>query len=143
MAQPLPPCTQCGAHLRRTREPARPGAITAGARGMCSRCSKKHPPATDTAVIEHTTRHPLADAHLPPAEITDQARCAQADPEEFFPNKGESTKTAKLICGMCPVVEQCLDFAVTTNQRHGVWGGKSERERRHIRIALAGQEEAA
>jgi WhiB family transcriptional regulator, redox-sensing transcriptional regulator len=50
----------------------------------------------------------------------------------FFPTKGESIKEAKAICGGCPVVGECLNFALT-NGCIGVWGGTSERERRRLR----------
>ena len=40
---------------------------------------------------------------------------------------------AKAICKKCPVIEECLEFAVERKERFGIWGGKSERERRAIR----------
>lgn len=42
---------------------------------------------------------------------------------------------AKQVCCGCLVKERCLEFAVRTNQEHGVWGGASEEERRDIRRA--------
>lgn len=57
---------------------------------------------------------------------------AHAD-DLFFPNRGESTSAAKDVCGACPVAEECLDYALRLNIRHGIWGGKSERERRVMR----------
>ena len=62
----------------------------------------------------------------------DDALCAQVDPEVFFPEKGGSTRSAKEICGMCPVAAECLEYALLHDERHGIWGGKSERERREI-----------
>ena len=62
----------------------------------------------------------------------DQALCAQADPEVFFPDKGGSTRQAKATCAACFVQAECLDWALTTNERFGIWGGLSERERRAI-----------
>jgi len=62
----------------------------------------------------------------------DQALCAQTDPEVFHPEKGGSTKAAKAVCAHCDVQAECLAFALTTNERFGVWGGLSERERRKI-----------
>ena len=61
------------------------------------------------------------------------ALCAQTDPEAFFPPKGGSSATAKRICAMCDVREQCLDYALRTGQQEGVWGGASARERRRMR----------
>jgi WhiB family redox-sensing transcriptional regulator len=40
---------------------------------------------------------------------------------------------AKAVCAQCPVKAQCLEFAITTNQEYGVWGGTSEEERRVLR----------
>lgn len=58
--------------------------------------------------------------------------CAQTDPEEFFPEQGGSSKTAKSICARCDVRPDCLAYALATDQRHGIWGGTSERERRTL-----------
>jgi WhiB family transcriptional regulator, redox-sensing transcriptional regulator len=64
---------------------------------------------------------------------TDLALCAQADPEAWFPEKGGSTRLPKLICRGCEVRGECLDYALETDQRFGVWGGLSERERRQLK----------
>ncbi|MFD4740570.1 WhiB family transcriptional regulator [Streptomyces virginiae] len=58
--------------------------------------------------------------------------CAQTDPAEFFPDKGGSTAVAKRICFTCPVRRDCLDYALTNGEQHGIWGGTSERERRRL-----------
>jgi WhiB family redox-sensing transcriptional regulator len=61
------------------------------------------------------------------------ALCAQTDPESFFPKKGGSTKEAKKICGLCSVRIDCLEFAIESDERYGIWGGLSERERRRYK----------
>lgn len=61
------------------------------------------------------------------------ALCAQTDPEAFFPEKGGSTRDAKKICASCTVRSQCLDYAMQNDERFGIWGGLSERERRRLR----------
>lgn len=61
------------------------------------------------------------------------ARCLDADPEAFFPEKGGSTREAKRICADCPVTEACLEYALENDERFGIWGGLSERERRRVR----------
>ena len=62
-----------------------------------------------------------------------EARCLDADPEAFFPEKGGSTREAKRICAMCPVQEECLAHALDNDERFGIWGGMSERERRRLK----------
>jgi WhiB family redox-sensing transcriptional regulator len=61
------------------------------------------------------------------------ALCAQTDPEAFFPEKGGSTRDAKRICTGCAVRAQCLEYALDNDERFGIWGGLSERERRKLR----------
>ncbi|MEB4615441.1 WhiB family transcriptional regulator [Leucobacter sp. M11] len=61
------------------------------------------------------------------------ALCAQTDPEAFFPEKGGSTREAKRICESCEVRSSCLDYALENDERFGIWGGLSERERRKLR----------
>ena len=63
----------------------------------------------------------------------DQALCAQTDPEAFFPEKGGSTREAKRVCGSCDVRAECLEYALEHDERFGVWGGMSERERRRLK----------
>jgi WhiB family transcriptional regulator, redox-sensing transcriptional regulator len=59
--------------------------------------------------------------------------CAQTDPDAFFPEKGGSTRDAKRICAACEVRAQCLEYALANDERFGIWGGLSERERRKLR----------
>ncbi|MCW2674277.1 MAG: WhiB family transcriptional regulator [Frankiales bacterium] len=63
----------------------------------------------------------------------DQALCAQTDPEAFFPEKGGSTREAKRICIGCEVKQECLEYALMQDERFGIWGGLSERERRRLK----------
>jgi WhiB family redox-sensing transcriptional regulator len=63
----------------------------------------------------------------------EQALCAETDPEAFFPEKGGSTREAKKICTGCEVRAQCLEYALSNDERFGIWGGLSERERRRLR----------
>jgi WhiB family redox-sensing transcriptional regulator len=63
----------------------------------------------------------------------DQALCAQTDPEAFFPEKGGSTREAKRICVGCEVKQECLEYALMQDERFGIWGGLSERERRRLK----------
>ena len=56
-------------------------------------------------------------------------------PEAFFPEKGGSTREAKKICTGCEVRSECLSYALAHDERFGIWGGLSERERRRLKRA--------
>lgn len=60
-----------------------------------------------------------------------QAACRGASTGIFFPQPGEDVRPAIAVCAGCPVREPCLAFALQSSQP-GVWGGKSEKERRRI-----------
>jgi WhiB family redox-sensing transcriptional regulator len=68
---------------------------------------------------------------------TEQALCAETDPEAFFPEKGGSTRAAKRVCRACNVSAECLEYALELDVRFGIWGGFSERERRLLKRAAA------
>ena len=70
----------------------------------------------------------------------ERALCAQTDPEAFFPEKGGSTREAKKVCIGCDVRGECLEYALANDERFGIWGGLSERERRKLkkRAGLSG-----
>lgn len=61
------------------------------------------------------------------------AACLGCDPELWFPDRGESTREAKEVCRGCVVREDCLEYALANVEKFGIWGGKSERERRLLR----------
>lgn len=83
------------------------------------------------AVVDATK--PVASNLREELEWKDDALCAQTDPESFFPEKGGSTKQAKSVCVSCDVREKCLDYALKSDERFGIWGGLSERERRKLK----------
>ena len=54
-------------------------------------------------------------------------------PDAFFPkHANESPGDAKAVCDRCPVEEKCLENALENREPHGIWGGKTTRERRRI-----------
>lgn len=68
----------------------------------------------------------------------DRAACRDMDPDMFFPigTTGpalDQIETAKGICRVCEVREECLEYALMTNQEAGIWGETSEEERRKLR----------
>ncbi|MER5767307.1 WhiB family transcriptional regulator [Streptomyces sp. NPDC001985] len=67
-----------------------------------------------------------------------EAACTDEDPELFFPvsNLGpgaDQVARARRVCERCPVAQACLDWAVRTGQRTGVWGGVPATQRRSVR----------
>jgi WhiB family redox-sensing transcriptional regulator len=62
----------------------------------------------------------------------DLARCQGVDPEIFHPAEEDDGEAAKAICALCPVREPCLEYAITTREKEGVWGGFTARERRRL-----------
>ena len=62
------------------------------------------------------------------------ARCRGVDPETFYPvsDDDDAADEAKSICALCPVREACLEYALSTREKNGVWGGLTERERRRV-----------
>jgi WhiB family transcriptional regulator, redox-sensing transcriptional regulator len=65
-----------------------------------------------------------------------EVNCAGVDPELFFPQRGDPTSEAKAVCRACPIRAECLDYALSINVRHGIWGGTSERQRNAIPPAM-------
>ncbi len=74
-----------------------------------------------------------SDLDTDPLAWQEDALCAQTDPEAFFPEKAGSTRDAKRICAQCTVRAECLEYALKNDERFGIWGGLSERERRRLR----------
>ena len=94
---------------------------------------------TWTSSIEFGAR-PTREIDAPATTDDDQwqerALCAQTDPEAFFPEKGGSTREAKRICLGCEVRDACLEYALAHDERFGIWGGLSERERRRLKRGI-------
>ncbi|MDS1269899.1 WhiB family transcriptional regulator [Lipingzhangella sp. LS1_29] len=71
-----------------------------------------------------------------------QGTCRAYDPELFFPVNitgadGPEVHLAKAICDTCPVRRECLNWAVSRGEAHGIWGGTTPEERRYLRVELA------
>lgn len=65
------------------------------------------------------------------------AACLDVSPAEvnFFPDKEDlgAIVKAKVVCATCPVADECLSWAIETNQSEGIWGGHTAKERRKLR----------
>jgi WhiB family redox-sensing transcriptional regulator len=59
------------------------------------------------------------------------AACAGQPIEVFFPAKGQTAIAARAIRSTCKVQPECLDYTRADSDTAGLWGGTSERERRH------------
>lgn len=84
----------------------------------------------------------LADSIINGPEWLEEASCRGTDPGLFFPD-GTTTQEAqdkisqaKMVCSECICQTDCLEYALATNQDSGIWGGKSELERRQLRRDL-------
>jgi WhiB family transcriptional regulator, redox-sensing transcriptional regulator len=60
------------------------------------------------------------------------AACRGVDPEIFYPASDEEAAVAKAVCASCPVRQACLEFALASRERDGVWGGATEKDRRRM-----------
>jgi WhiB family redox-sensing transcriptional regulator len=60
------------------------------------------------------------------------AACRGVEPDIFYPASDEEAEVAKAVCAVCPVRQPCLEYALTSRERDGVWGGATEKERRRI-----------
>ena len=58
-----------------------------------------------------------------PGDWVDQAVCTTVDPELFWVEDRHQAKKAQEICMKCPVIAECLAYALDTNQSQGIWGG--------------------
>ena len=77
----------------------------------------------------------VSDAEAPGTAWRASAACRGSDPEVFFIERGQDDRPAKAICAGCPVREACLEYALAGGETFGVWGGRSERERKRMRVA--------
>jgi WhiB family redox-sensing transcriptional regulator len=79
--------------------------------------------------LEELTRHPT---------WLERASCRGEPLDVFFPGENGEYVRARAVCGICPVRAECLDYALTPpRERHGFWGGATERERQRMRRRAA------
>ncbi len=58
--------------------------------------------------------------------------CQGLDPDIFYPESEDNCEHAIAICETCQVRIACLNYALDTREKQGVWGGASARERRRL-----------
>lgn len=99
---------------------------------------------TGYVTLGSNTRWTEPAARVPdPPEWRAHGACIGVHPNIFFPERGESVVEAKTICAACPVRGECLDFALDNSEKFGIWGGRSERERRRMRRPRGGPRPAS
>jgi WhiB family redox-sensing transcriptional regulator len=86
-----------------------------------------------SATLPWATEHPDVDElfHRPPWMAG--AACHGHPVDLFFPGKGEDQEPVKAVCQSCPVLVECLAYALANPELRGVWGGTGERERVRMR----------
>jgi WhiB family redox-sensing transcriptional regulator len=68
-----------------------------------------------------------------PMDWANQGKCRDLQTDIFYSEGGPRSREAKLICSICPVREDCLDYAIRNLELFGVWGGHTAPERRRLR----------
>lgn len=109
------------------------GTRCSGDADRCRACYNGH-----SRAVPMPTVGPPAPVEIIDGDWQAHAACQGTGPEVFFPERGQQYSTvriAKAICARCPVRAQCLNFAVETGQKYGIFGGLTERERRKHRRA--------
>lgn len=89
---------------------------TMQATGMCR-------PINYTAIFEAMPKLPAWIADAP---------CSQADPELFFPEAHESRANVALAKRVCPVRQECLEWALARGEKFGIYGGLTTTQRRKV-----------
>jgi WhiB family transcriptional regulator, redox-sensing transcriptional regulator len=86
-----------------------------------------------------TTRHLAADTGIGTRHSSwwnntwmALAKCRNMDPSRFFPSDAGGERAAQQICAVCPVKVPCLEYSLDNRMVDGVWGGRSEQERRFL-----------
>lgn len=101
-----------------------------------------NPTITNWFLIETRQSLPPVVERVTPAWL-DQAKCRGLPGNLFYADHQHNGQVseAKSVClgthpdhpGRCPVLDQCLDYALNNSEKWGVWGGCSERERRKLK----------
>jgi WhiB family redox-sensing transcriptional regulator len=78
------------------------------------------------------TVDPMGEPVPYPCAVTwmERAQCRGEDPSLWFPSLGTDPVKALVICSICPVREECLNYARAHVETVGVWGGATQQERR-------------
>lgn len=103
-----------------------------------------NPIITNWLLIDNHQTLPAIYERRNPQDWMDQAKCHGLPGNLFYAeyqHNNSQVQEARSVCrgthldhpGVCPVIQECLDYAINNGERYGVWGGCSERERRRIK----------
>jgi hypothetical protein len=72
-------------------------------------------------------------------ELKEEGECNGLATSNFFLDAHDKKTeiTTKAVCRSCEVQAKCLDYAITYEERWGIWGGYGERARRRLGRLLA------
>lgn len=107
---------------------------------MTANTTRRMPPQKRVGPEEMERRGARRRATRPRPSLgwQNSAGCRDADSELFFPlsygsEHAEQIAEAKSYCAVCPVRAECLDYAVATDQKYGIWGGEEPEVRKSLR----------
>jgi hypothetical protein len=97
--------------------------------GVCAFCGieRQTNHSRDVDTCRDCNRHPKQP--IPRADWIEQAACRNYYRDAWYGETQMLIEYAKNICHTCPVMNDCLDFALRNDERHGVWGGLSANQR--------------
>lgn len=88
--------------------------------------------STDISVNANNSVDPLLELQiLDYWDWAPQGLCTKSSTSQYFGNDGDKN-IAKMLCGMCPVISQCLAWAIIYDESSGIWGGLTENERKKL-----------
>lgn len=70
------------------------------------------------------------DLYFPDRDVMDREGFMQGD------SSGNYEMLKQMCNTICPIRNQCLEYAVKHNEKHGIWGGMSYTERRNLKRSL-------
>lgn len=139
-------CASCRIPLVTGHVPATPGGHARhSGRGLCATCYKRHekrgtlkdfPTLGDgRGGVVGTVFPGGRPIPFDAMEWADRGLCVRDQyPELWFPEQGQSPNEAKAICRRCPVIAECLAWAISNGEKYGVYGGLTGPERRAIHL---------
>lgn len=88
------------------------------------------------ASVDVTDPDPPLPVLPPDPDWVARAACRGSDTRVFFPEEKTNTGPARAVCAICPVAAPCLEDALADEDRKGVWGGSSAKQRMLIRRSV-------